>query len=113
MSPESFEGVRSEQTDIWSVGVVLYKLLTGRLPFPQLHPKEAMFAIITKEPEPMPPNIPVQLAGNRLQITGEKYEAGSDAAAQIFRRSGNARRFAENFCRSINLSQVAVTTKII
>ena len=29
MSPESFEGVRSVQTDIWSVGVLLYQLLTG------------------------------------------------------------------------------------
>lgn len=61
MPPEAFEGVRSEQTDIWSVGVLLYKLLTGKLPFPQLHPKEAMFAIITKEPEPLPANIPIRL----------------------------------------------------
>ncbi|CAN5727339.1 hypothetical protein BH20ACI4_BH20ACI4_06740 [soil metagenome] len=61
MSPESFEGVRSEQSDIWSVGVLLYKLLTGRLPFPQLHPKEAMFAIIAKEPDPMPVEIPIRL----------------------------------------------------
>lgn len=61
MPPEAFEGVKSEQTDIWSVGVLLYKILTGKLPFPQLHPKEAMFAIITKQPEPLPPNIPVRL----------------------------------------------------
>lgn len=61
MSPESFEGVKSEQTDIWSVGVLLYKLLTGKLPFPQLHPKEAMYAIITKAPETLPPEIPVKL----------------------------------------------------
>lgn len=61
MSPESFEGVRSEQTDIWSVGVLLYKLLTGKLPFPQLHPKEAMYAIITKEPEALPADIPERL----------------------------------------------------
>ena len=61
MSPESFEGVRSEQSDIWSVGVLLYKLLTGRLPFPQLQPKEAMFAIIAKEPEPLPAETPLRL----------------------------------------------------
>lgn len=61
MSPESFEGVRSEQADIWSVGVLLYKLLTGKLPFPQLHPKEAMYAIITKEPESLPAEIPIGL----------------------------------------------------
>lgn len=49
MSPEAFEGKRSVQTDIWAVGVVLYQLLTGILPFPQEHPTERMFAILMKD----------------------------------------------------------------
>ncbi len=31
MSPEALDGKRSKQTDIWSVGVNLYRFLTGRL----------------------------------------------------------------------------------
>jgi serine/threonine-protein kinase len=35
MSPEAFDGMRNTQTDIWSVGVILYELLSGAVPFPQ------------------------------------------------------------------------------
>ncbi|HEX8248664.1 MAG TPA: protein kinase [Pyrinomonadaceae bacterium] len=61
MSPESFEGVRSVQTDVWSVGVLLYHLLTGKLPFPLGQPSEIMYAVLMKEPEPMPGDIPQRL----------------------------------------------------
>lgn len=61
MSPESFDGKRTVQTDIWSVGVVLYALLADRLPFPQEHPSERMFAILTKEFAPLPPEVPQNL----------------------------------------------------
>ncbi len=58
MSPEAFDGKRSVQSDIWSVGVVLYQLLNGSLPFPQDHPSERMFAVLTKDFEPLPAEIP-------------------------------------------------------
>jgi serine/threonine-protein kinase len=61
MAPESFEGKRNVQTDIWSVGVVLYQLLQGNLPFTQEHPSERMFAILTKNFAPLPDDIPQSL----------------------------------------------------
>ncbi|MGC2235519.1 MAG: protein kinase [Pyrinomonadaceae bacterium] len=61
MSPESFEGVRSIQTDIWSVGVVLYKLLTGELPFYSGIPAETMYSVLTNPPIPLPDEIPPRL----------------------------------------------------
>lgn len=33
MSPESFDGSKSTQTDIWSAGVILYEMLTGEHPY--------------------------------------------------------------------------------
>ncbi|MDQ3801576.1 MAG: protein kinase [Acidobacteriota bacterium] len=61
MSPESFEGVRSVQTDVWSVGVLLYHLVTGRLPFPLGQPSEIMYAVLMRAPDPLPDEIPQRL----------------------------------------------------
>ena len=58
MSPEAFDGKRTPQTDIWSVGIVLCQLLTNKLPFPQENPSERMFAIVTKDFAPLPNEIP-------------------------------------------------------
>ena len=61
MAPEAFDGKRTVQTDIWSVGVILYQMLCGTVPFPQDNPTELMWAIVTKEPTPIPESVPPDL----------------------------------------------------
>ncbi len=58
MSPEAFDGKRSEHGDIWSAGIVLYRLLTGSLPFPQKEPSELIAAIMLRDLPEMRLNIP-------------------------------------------------------
>lgn len=94
MAPEAFDGKRNVQTDIWSVGVVLYQLLKGSLPFPQQHPTERMFAVLYKEFEVLPDEIPenlheiirkslAKLPANRFQSAREMGEALQTALLQI------------------------------
>lgn len=61
MSPEAFDGRRNEQTDIWAVGVNLYQLLTGRLPYPQVETTTLLAAIMMNEPEPLPDYVPLHV----------------------------------------------------
>jgi len=58
MAPEAYKGRRSEQTDLWSVGVILYQLLAGSSPFPQDDAASVMFAVLTEQPAPLPPATP-------------------------------------------------------
>ncbi|CAN5276269.1 hypothetical protein BH10ACI1_BH10ACI1_21100 [soil metagenome] len=61
MSPEAFDGRRNVLTDIWSVGVVLYELLKGSLPFPQENFSDRMMAIHSAEIMPLSLDVPFKL----------------------------------------------------
>ncbi len=63
MSPEQIEGRATDaRSDVFSAGIVLHELLSGKTPFGRRSTLETAYAIVHDEPPPLPPSTPEVLS---------------------------------------------------
>jgi predicted ATPase/serine/threonine protein kinase len=91
MSPEQARGLEVDaRTDIWSLGVVLYELITGRVPFEGSSIAEVLVSILEREAAPLSDlsgGVPAELwhvvRRTLAKDRGERYARVEDLARDL------------------------------
>ncbi len=98
MAPEQASGVPGKQeprTDVYALGAILYRALTGRLPFEAENPQALLYKVLTQEPLPprkANPGIHADLETITLRSMAKEPE----------RRYGSAKEVAEELRRFLD-----------
>lgn len=98
MSPEQLQGGDVDhRTDLFALGVVLYEMITGRLPFQGEHQAAMTYAIINADPEPLA-RYKANIRDDLQRIidkalrknVGQRYQSAADFRADLDVLSGSS-----------------------
>jgi len=109
MSPEQVQGERDidQRTDVWALGIMLYELTAGKLPFGGDSLGAIFVKICTVDPEPLRPLAP-QISEGYAAIVRRclqrdrtaRYPSGTELAADLLRLRQGAVTLDENAPRA-------------
>ena len=91
ISPEQFLSAETDhRTDLWSLGVVLYEMLTGRLPWTNGDERELINAIVKRPPRPIailrpevPPALERLVARALAKRPADRYQRADELRADL------------------------------
>jgi serine/threonine protein kinase len=108
MSPEQVkEQPLTHQTDIFSLGVVMYQLLTGRLPFQGTNNYSMIYQIINTDPVPpsrqrpgVPANVDAIVMRALQKNTANRYQSWDDFAGDLVTAMGTQEKEDKDFAEA-------------
>jgi eukaryotic-like serine/threonine-protein kinase len=114
MSPEQAQGEEVDhRTDIFSFGVVLYEMLTGKLPFRGEHQAALMYSLINEDPVPIArfndkvtPTLEQIILKALAKERDERYQHIDDMLADLRRERKNLEYAKAGYATVSTISQV-------
>jgi len=91
ISPEQFKGEDVDQrSDIWALGVVLYEMITGEVPFRGDYEQAVMYSILNKAMKPvrssrseLPTDVECLIGKLLSKDTNERYQASTELVTAL------------------------------
>ena len=109
MSPEQAQGLSADQrSDIWSLGVVFYEMLTSETPFRGEHEAALMYLIVNQEP-PMPSQLDRRVSH---QVDGVVMKMLEKDRSIRFQTMGEVVKALESLQTEIEAAQAGKTKSI-
>jgi serine/threonine protein kinase len=111
MSPEQARGQKVDtRTDLWSLGVVLFELVSGKRPFGGDSQADLLVAILEREPLPLPDKLPSELARTihraLAKDLNQRYASAREFGQDLKALQHKLERATESVAEEVTLKQI-------
>jgi len=119
MSPEQVQGEDIDhRSDIFSLGVLLYELFSGQLPFKGVHETALLYEIVNVDPEPMstvkaelPPELDTIVLECLAKEKADRYQSAAEIAKELRRfKRESSRQMASRVTRARSIPSLPATS---